>query len=112
MAAPRFGLYSVSKAGLDHFTRILAEELKVYNIQVNGLDPGAMDTRMQDEVRGLGPKALGDETYEEFASMKRLGLLKPPEQVARLAVFLASTESDPVTGEIGTEIHFRRFGYQ
>lgn len=112
MAVPRFGAYSVAKAGLDHVTRILAEELMGYNIQVNGLDPGIMDTAMQDEVRGLGPRALGEEVYREFVSMKESGGLKQPRQAARLAVFLASGESDGVTGEIGTEGHFRQFGYQ
>ena len=40
MAMPLFGGYSIAKAGVIHLTRILAEELKPHNIQVNGLDPG------------------------------------------------------------------------
>ena len=61
----------MSKAGLDHLMKIFAEVLREQGIQVNGLDPGAidMDTFMQDaqNVR-----------------------LKTPERLARLSVFLIS----------------------
>jgi len=109
---PPFGAYSVTKAGLIHFTRIMAEELKDYNIQVNGLDPGVMDTRMQEEIRDLGPEVLGDEIYLDFLNLKETGQLKLPEKVARLAVFLASETSNSFTGENGTETYYRKFGYK
>jgi len=111
IAMPLFGVYSVAKAGVIHLTRILAEELRDYNIQVNGLDPGVMDTRMQEELRNLGPGVLGDEIHREFSGYKVKGILKPPEKVAHLAVFLASEESNSITGENGTESHYKRFGY-
>ena len=106
-----FGLYSVTKAALNHYTRILAEELRMSNIQVNGLDPGVMDTRMQEEIREMGPKTLGRRRHEHFLEMKEKGSLKPPEEAAALAVFLASPASDEITGEIGSAEHFARFGY-
>jgi NAD(P)-dependent dehydrogenase (short-subunit alcohol dehydrogenase family) len=109
---PFFGAYSVAKAGLIHLTKIMSEELECYNIQVNGLDPGVMDTRMQEEIRNLGPEILGDEICHEFMSMKERGVLKPPEKVAKLAVFLASGESDSITGENGTENFYTRLGYR
>jgi len=112
MAMPLFGGYSIAKAGVIHLTKILAAELKAHNIQVNGLDPGVMDTRMQEELRGLGPEVLGDKIFAEFSGYKEKGLLKPPERVAKLAVFLASGESDSITGENGTEKHYMRFGYK
>jgi len=108
---PPFIAHSVTKAGLIHLTRILAEELEYYNIQVNGLDPGVMDTRMQEEIRNLGAEILGEEIYYEVLSMKERGILKLPEKVAQLAVFLASGESDSVTGENGTGKYYKRFGY-
>ena len=111
IAMPLFGVYSVAKAGVIHLTRILAEELRDYNIQVNGLDPGVMDTRMQEELRNLGPGVLGDEIHREFSGYKVKGILKPPEKVARLAVFLASEESNSITGENGTESHYKGLGY-
>jgi 3-oxoacyl-[acyl-carrier protein] reductase len=112
MVMPLFGAYSVSKAALNHLTRVLAEELRGDGIQVNGLDPGVMDTPMQDAVRGAGPDLLGRDLHGEFVRMKEEGRLKPPEQVARLVVFLASPASDRFTGEIGTESDYRRHGFQ
>ncbi len=112
MAMPLFAGYSIAKAGVIHLTKILAEELRDYNIQVNGLDPGVMDTRMQEELRNLGPEVLGNDIYAEFSGFKERGLLKPPERVAKLAVFLASGESNAITGESGTETHYMRFGYK
>jgi NAD(P)-dependent dehydrogenase (short-subunit alcohol dehydrogenase family) len=112
MAMPLFGGYSIAKAGVIHLTRILAEELKPHNIQVNGLDPGVMDTKMQEDLRNLGPQVLGDKIYAEFSGYKEKGILKPPERVAKLAVFLASSESDSITGENGTEKHYVGLGYK
>ncbi len=112
MTMPLLGAYSVTKAGLIHLTRILSEELKDHNIPVNGLDPGVMDTRMQDEVRNMGPRILGHKIYNEFTEMKRRGLLTPPERIASLAVFLASGEANHISGENGTEADYMRFGYK
>jgi 3-oxoacyl-[acyl-carrier protein] reductase len=106
-----FAVYSVAKAALNHLTRIMAFELKKYNIQVNGLDPGLMDTRMQEEIRDAGTAALGVAVHRRFVDYREQGLLAPPEKLARLALFLASPESDDVTGEICGPIDFVRFGY-
>jgi len=108
---PLFGAYSVSKAGLNHMTRIMAEELSSVEIQVNGLDPGVMDTSMQDEIRDLGPDVLGKALHDQFVSFKEGGHLKPTEEVASLAVFLASDHSVGITGEIGGAAEFRDYGY-
>ena len=109
---PPFGAYAIAKAGLIHMTHYLAEELKVHNIQVNGLDPAVMDTRMQEEIRGFGPAVLGPDVYASFLSLKERGRLLPPDQVASLVVFLASDESNDITGENGTESHYRQLGYR
>jgi NAD(P)-dependent dehydrogenase (short-subunit alcohol dehydrogenase family) len=110
-AMPLFGAYSVSKAGVDHMTRIMALELGANDIQINGLDPGVMDTRMQEEIRSLGPDILGKPLHDQFVSFKESGSLKPPEEVARLAVFLASDHSVGISGEIGGEAEYRDFGF-
>jgi NAD(P)-dependent dehydrogenase (short-subunit alcohol dehydrogenase family) len=107
-----FGVYSVAKAGLNHLTRIMAFELKKYNIQVNGLDPGLLDTRMQEEIRNAGTEALGADVHRLFVGYRDRGLLAAPERSARLALFLASAESDNLTGEIGGAADFARFGYR
>ena len=108
---PLFGAYSVSKAGLDHMTRIMAQELAGFEIQVNGLDPGVMDTRMQEEIRDLGPEVLGKPLHDQFMSFKEIGSLTSPDEVAQLAVFLASDHSVGISGEIGGAAEYRDFGY-
>jgi 3-oxoacyl-[acyl-carrier protein] reductase len=112
MVMPPLGAYSVSKAGLMHLTRIMAAELRGLNIQVNGLDPGVMDTTMQTSVREMGPEVLGAEVYRDLSGMKAGGHLAPPSQAARLAVFLASRESDHINGAIGTEGDYTALGYK
>jgi NAD(P)-dependent dehydrogenase (short-subunit alcohol dehydrogenase family) len=90
----------------------MAFELKQHNIQVNGLDPGLMDTGMQESIRKAGAAALGEKVHRRFVDYREEGLLVPPEKLAQLALFLASPESDNVSGEIGGEADFARFGYR
>jgi NAD(P)-dependent dehydrogenase (short-subunit alcohol dehydrogenase family) len=111
MAFPRFCAYSVSKAGEIQMTRSLAEEWKPMNIQVNAIDPGLVDTGLQEGVRGLGPGVLGKELHDRFAEYKEKGLLKDPDRVAPLAVYLASSSSDHLSGHFGTLDYYRRLGW-
>lgn len=111
ISMPLFGAYSASKAALNNMTRIMAEELRGYGIQVNGLDPGVMDTQMQEDIRGMGPEVLGQQLYEQFLSFKEGGHLRSPDEVARLAVFLSSNDAVGISGEIGGEEEYRDYGY-
>jgi NAD(P)-dependent dehydrogenase (short-subunit alcohol dehydrogenase family) len=111
MAFPRFCAYAVSKAGVIQMTRSLAEEWRPMNIQVNAIDPGVMDTGMQERVRVLGPAVLGQELHAHLADYKEKGLLKAPESVAPLAVYLASPSSNHLSGHFGTLEYYRRLGW-
>jgi len=111
MAFPRFCAYSVSKAGEIQMTRSLGEEWRPMNIQVNAIDPGLVDTGLQEGVRGLGPGFLGKELHDRFAEYKEKGLLKDPDRVAPLAVYLASSSSDHLSGHFGTLDYYRRLGW-
>jgi len=93
---PNLTPYMVAKAGLIHFTKQLARELKDYNIQVNCIHPGVMDTRMQEDIRKAGTRAIGTDMFER---LKEEGLLKSPDEPAKLILFLASAAADGINGE-------------
>ncbi len=112
MPFPRFCAYSVSKAGLIQLTLSLSEELEDLAIQVNAIDPGVMDMRMQQEIRGIGAEILGESISQHFIGYKKEGHLKDPGEVARLAVFLASSESDHLSGHVGTMNDYRKLGWR
>jgi NAD(P)-dependent dehydrogenase (short-subunit alcohol dehydrogenase family) len=112
MPFPRFSAYGVSKAGIIQLTRSLSEELKEQNIQVNAIDPGVMDTDMQEGIRKLGPPVLGDALHRNFCEYKKSGSLKDPDEVASLAVFLASSSSDHLSGYISTLRDYARLGWK
>ena len=96
---PRFSAYGASKAAVVRLTETLAEELREFNVQVNAIAPGLVDTRLQDEVLAAGERA-----GVQFARVRRLretgegGV--PGELPATLAVWLASDRSDGLTGKL------------
>jgi 3-oxoacyl-[acyl-carrier protein] reductase len=84
--------YSASKAAVMCFTKFLARELASYGVNVNALAPGVIETDMTHEISG------GDwSTYLAGIPMGRLGTI---DEVARVAVFLASDDASYLTGEI------------
>lgn len=95
---PRFSAYAISKAGVVRLTETLAEEVKEYNVDINAIAPGAVNTRLLDEVLKAG-KATGKEELAKAIKQKREGGT-PPEKAAELAVFLASSSSDGLTGRL------------
>ena len=96
---PRVSAYAASKAALVRMTETLAVELKDWNIQVNAIAPGAMNTRMLDEVLEAGPQKIGRELYERSLKQREQGGA-PPDKAAELAVFLASDASEGITGRL------------
>jgi NAD(P)-dependent dehydrogenase (short-subunit alcohol dehydrogenase family) len=99
MAFPRFSAYCTSKAGLEHLSRCLAAEFVSAGLKVACLDPGVMDTEMQDHIRDLGPDRLGQGLWKQFSNMKASGQLRDPDQVAELALALALYIPDERNGE-------------
>jgi 3-oxoacyl-[acyl-carrier protein] reductase len=112
MPFPRFCAYSVSKAGLIQLTRSLSEELKPFNIRVNGIDPGLMDTNLGNDIRLMGPDLLGEELHSRMVEYKEHNILKDPSAVAELAVYLASKDSGGITGHIGTMRYYQKLGWK
>ncbi|MDX1661571.1 MAG: 3-oxoacyl-ACP reductase FabG [Gemmatimonadota bacterium] len=84
--------YAASKAGLIGFTRSLAAEVASRGVTVNAIAPGYVETEMTG--------ALGDEAKADYEARIPAGRLGTPEDVARLAVFLASPLADYITGQV------------
>ena len=69
---PRFSAYASSKAAVVRFTETVAEEMKDFNIQVNAIAPGAVNTQMLDEILAAGEHA-GEETLAKARKQKESG---------------------------------------
>jgi NAD(P)-dependent dehydrogenase (short-subunit alcohol dehydrogenase family) len=96
---PRFTAYGVSKGALVRLTETLAEEVREYNIQINAIAPGAVDTQLQDQVLAAGAKA-GD-LYHRMRRMRETGEGGTSRDLpAELAVFLCSEDSCGLTGKL------------
>jgi len=95
---PNFSAYAVSKTAIVRLTENLAEEVKKWNIQVNAIAPGGVNTKLTEEVFAAGA-AAGEEMLERTHKQKRSGGV-PPERPAALAVFLASEEAGSLTGRL------------
>ena len=90
----KMGIYGISKAGDIMLTQVLARELGQYNIQVNAIAPGIVQTKFS--------RALWEDTelmarYEASVPLRRVG---KPEDVAGAALYLASPAADWVTGTV------------
>jgi NAD(P)-dependent dehydrogenase (short-subunit alcohol dehydrogenase family) len=87
---PAFGVYSASKAALRSFARTWLVDLRDRRIRVNVISPGTIDTP------GLDP--LGAEAKEYFKTLVPRGEIGRPEEIATVALFLASDDSSFVNG--------------
>src|ERR1700680_3307386 len=88
---PGYSVYAASKAALRFFARTWLNELKGRNIRVNVLSPGPIATPMQDQV-------LTEEAKRMFESLIPRGKMGRPEEIATVALFLASDDSSFVNG--------------
>ena len=68
---PGISAYAVSKAAIVRFAETLAEELRAFNIDVNAVAPGALNTRMLDEVLAAGPDKVGQAFYARSQQQKQ-----------------------------------------
>lgn len=96
---PFLSAYAASKAGIVRFGETLAEEVQSYGIDVNMIAPGALNTRLLDEVLEAGPERVGDLFYQAALKQRDSGGT-PLEYGAELCVALASDASDRVTGRL------------
>ena len=86
--------YSASKAGIIGFTKALAKEVAEYNIRVNAVAPGYIQTDMLNSLK--------DEQKEKLKKFIPLGRFGKPEEIARVVLFLLSDAAQYITGEVIT----------
>lgn len=96
---PRLSAYAASKAAVVRLTETLAEELRDFRIEINAIAPGALNTRLLDEVLQAGPEIVGETFYKKSLQQAKEGGV-PLEKGARLCVYLASKASDGITGKL------------
>jgi NAD(P)-dependent dehydrogenase (short-subunit alcohol dehydrogenase family) len=94
----RFSAYAAAKTAVVRLTETAAEEYRPFGIDVNAIAPGAVNTGMLDALLNAGKEAAGGE-YEEALLRKEKGGT-PPETAAELVLFLASGESNGITGKL------------
>ncbi len=91
---PRFIAYCAAKGGLLQVTRVLAQEWAEYNVQVNAIAPGYVETDMTSGLQD-NPRLLDEIIFR--TPMRRLG---KPDEVVGAALLLASESSSYITGHI------------
>lgn len=84
--------YAASKAGIIGFTKSCAKEFASRNIIVNAIAPGFIETRMTEK--------LPEEIKQTYFKLIPLGRFGKPEDVANLALFLASDQANYITGQV------------
>lgn len=94
VAFPERACYCAAKAGVMALTKVLGSEWARYNINVNAIAPGYVETEL---VRNLATARTLD--LDELASRIPNGRLARPEEIADLVVFLASEESKYIQGQ-------------
>jgi len=96
---PNISSYAAAKAAVVRVMETLAEELKPFRVDVNAVAPGALNTRFLDEVLAGGKETVGEAFYAKALKQKESGGV-PLEKGARLCVYLASSQSDGITGKL------------
>jgi 3-oxoacyl-[acyl-carrier protein] reductase len=93
-APPNSVVYSATKSAVDSIARVLGKELGARKIRVNTIAPGGVET---EGTHSAG--IIGSDFEKQMVAGTPLGRLGQPEDIAHVAVFLASDDAGWVTGE-------------
>jgi NAD(P)-dependent dehydrogenase (short-subunit alcohol dehydrogenase family) len=91
--------YNAAKGGITNFTRAMAIDYAREGVRVNSISPGTIETPLVQELAGSKQEEEGREFREANKWVTPMGRLGRPEEMANVALFLASDESSYVTGE-------------
>ena len=92
-SAPFMGIYGVAKAGIEMMTKVMAQELAPFNIQVNAVAPCMVRTKFSE------PFWSNAEFYDQIVKAIPMGRIAEPADVAWPVLFLCSAASDFMTGQ-------------
>ncbi len=95
---PFFTAYAASKAAITRLSESLAEELREHNVQVNVMSPGGAYTHMTDEILAASDR-IGQKEEDKALQVRLTGGVSAEKQI-ELAMFLASEESNHVSGKL------------
>ncbi|MCE5210305.1 MAG: glucose 1-dehydrogenase [Deltaproteobacteria bacterium] len=95
---PGLSIYSISKAGMRMLTKAFAGELLRFNIQVNTISPGPVNTRMMNSHWGHLPPEEAQKVKEMVEKTLPSGRMGEPDEIAGAALYLASDASSYTTG--------------
>lgn len=96
---PNLSSYATAKAAVVRLVETLSKELLSYNVDINAIAPGAMLTRMMEQVIDAGPEIVGDEFFKKNQNWKQNGDTSM-ELGTNLAVYLSTADSNGVTGKL------------
>lgn len=96
---PNFSAYAAAKAAVVRLAETIAEEVKEAGIDVNAIAPGAINTRLLDDILEAGPEKVGPAFYDQAVKQKAQGGTAMGLG-ASLCVFLASSAADGITGKL------------
>jgi 3-oxoacyl-[acyl-carrier protein] reductase len=94
LSLPGSSVYAATKAAVDTITRVLAKELGGRKIRVNSINPGVIET---EGAHALG--IIGSDFEKNVLAQTPLGRIGQPDDVAKVALFLASEDSGWISGE-------------
>lgn len=107
---PRRGAYTASKFGVIGLTQVMAQELAAHGITVNAICPGSVDTSRRESTSRRERALAERDPGVPVQTLPPTGRVARPDDIARLALFLASEQSDHITGQAwnvdgGTVMH-------
>jgi 3-oxoacyl-[acyl-carrier protein] reductase len=96
---PNCSAYTITKMAVTRMAEALAEELRPFGIDSNAIAPGPLNTRLIRDVLNAGPQRAGADFYSKNVKWSQGGAVSP-ELAANVAVYLASDDSNGITGKL------------